>query len=223
MTCEDALLLLSGHLDQCNTDEETCVLQEHLRQCEHCRALLQELERQDKKLKELWAEQPQHIRENVMNQIKPETTVRKQKKRAWFSIAAAAAMLALLSGVGFLSLPNAAENGQIPAPAAMRALPEEAAASAETMILSAGDAAAYDTLVLDAQEMADRLGADLIVIETVFPELEACETKTLGDGSILYTLLEKDDAVQLSRVYGVALYQPTEYGNLKCSYAWLQP
>lgn len=223
MTCEDALLLLSGYLDQCNTDEESRVLQEHLRQCGHCRALLQELEKQDKELKELWAEQPQHIRENVMNQIKAETVVRKPKKRAWFSIAAAAAMLALLSGVSFLSLPNAAENGQIPVPAAMRALPEEAAASAETMILSAEDAAAYDTLVLDAQELADRLGADLIVIGTVLPELETCETKTLDDGSILYTLPEKDDAVQLSRVYGAALYQPADYGNIACSYAWLRP
>ena len=40
MTCEDALVLLSGHLDGENSEEEEAQLSTHLRQCPACRELL---------------------------------------------------------------------------------------------------------------------------------------------------------------------------------------
>ena len=40
MTCEDALVLLSGHLDGENSEEEEAQLSAHLRQCPACRELL---------------------------------------------------------------------------------------------------------------------------------------------------------------------------------------
>ena len=40
MTCEDALILLSGHLDGVNTQEEETELFAHLQSCAGCRDLL---------------------------------------------------------------------------------------------------------------------------------------------------------------------------------------
>ena len=43
MNCEEALVLISGHLDHENTAEEEAQLQRHLEACAACRSLLDTL------------------------------------------------------------------------------------------------------------------------------------------------------------------------------------
>ena len=79
------------------------------------------------------------------------------------------------------------------------------------------------TATVDPQELADARGADLVVTHEILPEMEVCNCETLENGLLLYHLETADAAVQLSRLYGAALYQPTEKIENAESYALLMP
>ena len=54
MQCQQALELLSGHIDNTNTEEQEAMLQEHLSTCEHCRELLKAYEELDQGILANW-------------------------------------------------------------------------------------------------------------------------------------------------------------------------
>lgn len=78
MNCEEYIVSLSGRIDGMNTDEEEALLNEHLANCPHCRALLQEMEGNDKLLADSRLTAPTELVPNVMKKIRAE----KQKKRS---------------------------------------------------------------------------------------------------------------------------------------------
>lgn len=98
MKCEDALLLLSGHLDGENTTEEEAALRAHLDGCASCRALLAEFEAADRGVAALEAEPPKALYDGVMGQIRR----RRPARRYLWGGAAAAAVLAVLLAAGRL-------------------------------------------------------------------------------------------------------------------------
>jgi len=93
-----------------------------------------------------------------------------------------------------------------------RAMPENADVEEQAVVLD---------LVLP-QELADERHAFVVVTEELLPELEVCPCETLEEGYLLYRLEQAEDAAALSRIYGVARYEPTA-GNAVEAYALLLP
>ena len=100
MNCDEYLPLISGHLDGANSEFEERRLQEHLRTCEDCRALLAIMEENDALLKGSAAEPPSDLTERIMQQVRKEKRSAPSQKKRWIPIAAsglaAAALLALV-------------------------------------------------------------------------------------------------------------------------------
>ena len=89
-----------------------------------------------------------------------------------------------------------------------------------------GEAALYAmdrAAAVDPQALAEERQADVAVTHEILPEMEVCSLETLEDGSLLYQLETADGAVQLSRTYGVELYQPAGGSASEVSYALLTP
>ena len=105
---EKMLLLLSGHLDGCNTSEEEALLQEHLAQCPDCRRILTEYEKIDAGIADLTQAPPASFTANVMRAVQAEPRRAEPKKPRRFSfgfgtaVAAVAAILLLAIGAGKL-------------------------------------------------------------------------------------------------------------------------
>lgn len=108
MTCEDALALLSGHLDGENTQEEEQALLAHLQVCDECRALLSAFEEADAGVLALEAEPPQGLREQILETVRRERPVRSRRRMAPWAVpvVSAAAVVAILLGTGILSQPQ---------------------------------------------------------------------------------------------------------------------
>ncbi len=108
MTCEDALALLSGHLDGENTQEEEQALLAHLEVCDECRALLAAFEEADAGVLALEAEPPQGLREQILETVRRERPVRSRRRMAPWAVpvVSAAAVVAILLGTGTLSQPQ---------------------------------------------------------------------------------------------------------------------
>lgn len=108
MNCEQALELLSGHLDGQNTPEEELTLQAHLAECAACRALLEAFTAVDQGVAQLEAEPPEALLTGVMARIEADgAAVTPMKKRRFFfgpgtAVAAVAAVLLLVLGTGSL-------------------------------------------------------------------------------------------------------------------------
>lgn len=222
MTCEEALLLLSGHLDHENTPEEEIALQAHLSDCGTCRRVLQELTAMEQELTELETP-PEDLTENVMKMITEEAAKGKKRRTYRWAGLITAAALALAIGVGTLGLPGEAAQttGNVPAPACM-VQPAVASAPAEFALEDDGIAVQSETEP-DAQALADSRQADIAVLRQTVPELEGCPYETLEDGSLLYTLPENDGAVELSRLYGAELYRPADGGAQNGALALVVP
>ncbi len=98
MNCDEYLPLLSGHLDGMNSAIEERRLQEHLKTCESCRALLTQMEQNDTLLKDSVATPPADLTERIMRQVRKEK--QSSAKKRWIPIAlsgvAAAALLSLV-------------------------------------------------------------------------------------------------------------------------------
>lgn len=116
MTCEEALVLLSGRLDGANTPEEDAQLEAHLQQCDRCRAVLEAYAAADAGLLTLEEEPPAELHDRIMDAVRTEgiPVRRKRRRPAIFGLAAAAA-LALALGLSYL--PKTPEEPAQPVPA----------------------------------------------------------------------------------------------------------
>ena len=207
MKCEDALLLISGHIDHENTAEEEAQLQLHLDNCEACRAILQAFEEMDGGLVLLEEEPPADLHRNVMNMIREERAAPKKRNRRWFGIAVAAAFAVV---IGASALPK-------PTPAPVEAnMPMAARAVPGTVEMLSADTG------VSAQNIADEKQAAVAVTYELYPELEVCECESLEDGALLYCLSNADAAEALSQQYHLDIYLPSQAVS-DVSYALLLP
>lgn len=106
MNCEEALILISGHIDGQNTAEEEASLRAHLETCASCCDMLRAYEELDSGIAALEAEPPRELIPRVMERITEQPTEQKHKRRFFFgggtAIAAVAAVLLLLISTGKL-------------------------------------------------------------------------------------------------------------------------
>lgn len=223
MTCEEALILISGHLDQANTDLEAAQLREHLEHCPACRELLAELEENDRYLKKIQMPVPEELCERVMASICAEAE-KKPRRRRWTNLAVAAGLMVVIGlGAAMLQKPAAEQDAAAPM-MARHGAPAEMAVYEDPAFDSAAGFFYYDhTVILDPQALAEERGGDLVVTHVLLPEMEVCSCETLENGALLYHLETADGAVQLSRSYGVELYQPVEKTDGSVSFALLMP
>ena len=94
MNCDVFRILISGHMDGANSEIEEKRLQEHLKGCRFCRALLEEYERNDRLLSEV-PSPPENLTGRIMREIVP----RRKKKKAkyiYYTLPAAALATAAL-------------------------------------------------------------------------------------------------------------------------------
>ena len=211
MTCEQALELISGHIDRENTPEEEALLQAHLLECQSCREVLQVFLDLENGLNQL-EEPPADLRETVMAAIRAEVPIqRKKTAKRWGGIAVAAALIAVI-GISTVGLP------------AKESVPAEAAAPMMARSMQEPTAMNMDVAELEIfpQALAEERQADVAVTYDLLPEMEVCTCETLNSGALLYLLETADGAVELSRLYGLELYQPVSYSG-NCSYALLLP
>ena len=210
MDCEEALILLSGYLDQSNTEEEMARLRVHLETCPACREVLHTLQEIDRGIAALEEEPPVDLKEAVMAAIGAETKSKRTHHR-WLPVAAAAALVLVIgiSGMGALPAQKSAE------PMAVTADVAPPAVYARTMDMPVSEA------YLDTQSVADRLGAQVVETSELLPEMEVCPCETLEDGSLLYQLDTLKAAEDLSAQYDLVLVIPVEYADSEVSYARL--
>ena len=213
MSCEEALILISGYLDGTNTEEETTRLRSHLECCPDCRQVLRTLEEIDYGVVALKEEPPADLKDAVMNAIRAEAKPRR-KSRRWIPIAAAAALM-LVVGMSQLE-PQKAE--QVAAPAA---LTDTAVYSRALMDAPAAVYESRSVQQVNSQQLADRLGADIAETGDLLPEMEVCPCETLEDGSLLYRLESAGTAAVLSEAYGLELFRPADGVKSEVSYARL--
>ena len=217
MTCEEALVLISGHLDGENTEQEEAQLQAHLEVCPSCREILEALSQTDQEIQNLEVDPPAHFCEDVMAAIRAEAAPVRKKKRPIWPILTTAAAAALLLAIGVSTLPKPAAQAQD------EAEPMLARSAEDTMEFAVYDAANEDAeskmMVSmyaaapsgpDPQALAEERSADVAVSYELLPELEDRDGETLEDGAVLYALDSAAEAVRLSRLYGLALYEPEE-------------
>lgn len=104
MNCEEALALISSHIDGETTQEEETLLQAHLETCASCREILRAYEEIDQEVGQLTSEPPGELISGVMERITEQPAEKKRSRRFMFgsgtAIAAAAAVLVLLIGTG---------------------------------------------------------------------------------------------------------------------------
>ena len=158
MTCEEALLLISGQLDGVNTAEETAQLRRHLDTCPECRRVMETLEELDSDIAALSVEPPADLKDRVMDAIRAEAKPR--RKHRWVPVAMAAALV-LAVGVSQLSRLRA-QNA---------AVPMTMSAEADSAILTAYSRkiAGSPADEIDSQELADLRGADVAVTRELLP------------------------------------------------------
>lgn len=229
MTCEQALLLISGHIDHCNTEAEEAQLREHLDGCETCRSLLQAFQETDTGILTLQEAAPETLCDDVMRAIRKEVSGRKRKHRQWGSLAAAA-VLVLIVGVGAYAAPSfekadtSADTVQT-----VHSTAEETPALSR-MRMSDPDLAADQYAAkrsaepVSPQELADEHGVPVAVVHELYPSMEICEVELLEDGTLLYILPDVDAAGELCRMYPGTLFEPAVLQeNPDCSYAVIVP
>lgn len=104
MNCEEALALISSHIDGEATQEEETLLQAHLETCASCREILRAYEEINREMADLTSEPPGELISGVMERITEQPAEKKRSRRFMFgsgtAIAAAAAVLVLLIGTG---------------------------------------------------------------------------------------------------------------------------
>ena len=196
MTCEEAWILINGHLDHENTQAEEAQLREHLEHCTPCRALLEAMEGCDEALRSLEAEPPADLGANVMEAIRQK---KPKKHHPWLKWTGAAAAAALVMAVGLSQLPTQQEPEALSVKNA-RAVPEVASYAASL--------GSTDISENQIQELADDRNAAIVMLKKVVPELQACDCEELPNGSILYALRDKKAAQTLRDEYELNWYEP---------------
>lgn len=156
MCSEQMNILITGHLDGTNTLKQEALLEEHLRQCDDCRRLLNEYKSIDAKLSELTLAPPAGFTASVMNAISQETPLPKKAKKHSFRygtlLAAAAAVLVLAVSAGHISMPK---NSSVAIyPTAADAAPCEAATEESEAILEDNEAMPEEPQAMNRTEAA---------------------------------------------------------------------
>ena len=109
MQCQEALELLSGHIDGANTPEQEAALKEHLSSCQSCREILKAYVEIDAGIGAFAEEPPASFTESVMQAVRQEPR-KAAKSRRFFgrgtAFAAVAAALVLVLGSGAVKLPQ---------------------------------------------------------------------------------------------------------------------
>lgn len=229
MTCEEALLLLSGHLDHANTPEEEAQLRRHLETCEECRQLLEAFRKNDEALKAVEAEPPAALKDDIMAAIRQEAGPKKNAhRRAWAAVAVAAALTVVVgTGIWKQSIPAeqpAAETESMAMAEKSRGISacdvEEAAVETrgvegdpDEIALFAAPMMADSQVEAQGQILADQYGATVAVLHDLsaadIPELAAvCVPAQSVDEGMLYILGSADAAETLCAEYGGELFLP---------------
>ena len=206
MTCEEVLLLISGHLDRENSVEEEAQLQAHLHTCSACRELMSVLERTDEAVRGLTEPVPEKLCENVMEQIRRETAGKK-RRIIWRSLSAAAA-LAVVLGIGALVLPKQKTEPAMDSGTAAQQISVQAAAYApqEARVMVSSTDACFSLPATLAEERR----ADVVLLAELPPELrETADYETVGDGWRLYRMEDPQAASRLSEQYFGELAMPS--------------
>ncbi|MBQ3356638.1 MAG: zf-HC2 domain-containing protein [Clostridia bacterium] len=154
MKCEEYLPLISGHLDGENSEIEERRLQEHLKTCESCRALLSEMERNEALLKESIVAPPADLTERIMREVPKEKQTASHRGKRWIPIAASGlAAAALLALVVLTNLPFLGGAGSKDAAMAENA-PEYTSLTAVNPAEAAEGALSSDAMKMYAPEAA---------------------------------------------------------------------
>lgn len=107
MDCEKYISCINGHLDATNTTQEEESLQEHLNTCAYCRALFEQMSKNDACLKSMTVQAPSNLTATIMEEVR-RTPVRKAKKtnyRAFISTGIATAAIIAIALVGSFAFP----------------------------------------------------------------------------------------------------------------------
>lgn len=190
MTCEEAWILISGHLDHENTQAEEAQLREHLEHCAQCRQWMDAMECCDHVIRASAAEPPDALFTNVMAAVQRE---KPRKHRSWIRWAGGAAAAAVLLAVGLRSLPQKQEEE---APNLM--------VSRVALDCAEGAEVTDDQI----QELADDRIAGIVMLEKAVPELNTCDVEELPNGSVLYALQDQQSAQTLCEQYQLGWYEP---------------
>jgi predicted anti-sigma-YlaC factor YlaD len=206
--CEEALLLISGHLDNENTELEEARLHKHLQDCQSCREVLENFCLVDSGLLSLTEEAPEDLNSRVMAAVRAEAKPKKRRS-PWITVAASAAAVALVVGLGWHSMPKpSVENSADPM--MVRNVEDELQAKPLTV------------RSVDGETVSQEIGAPVVVLDAWVQELEGLSYETLSDGSRLYTLQTDAAAQKLGETYGGTLYWPDQNGakvTYACSFA----
>lgn len=206
MRCEDALMLISGHLDGANTPEEEQELLAHVSACEACRGVLSAFEMTDTEIAALWEPAPAGLCEDVMAQIKKES--KKRKRRPWLGLAAAAALMLVIGVSAVVDAPEHTDQ------------PQTVSASESYTVSRSVPAADPESL---AAALAEERGAAVVLIGELLYEIETYPCQTLEEGYLLYVLPDGDLADELGEQYGYPVCRPDGASQSDVSYALLAP
>lgn len=191
MKCEDALMLISGHIDGENTPEEDWLMQAHLENCGQCRQILQAYLEQDDGIAALTAEPPADLCGKVMEAIAGEKTPKKKQK--FWPVLAAAAAVALVIGLG---------TGYLPA---VESQPEAAPIAARNAVVEFAEPADFFPEI-NGQILSDVRRAYVVETDRLLPEMESWDFEVLEDGSLLYLLPSAETALELSEKYDLKVF-----------------
>lgn len=203
MCSEQMKILISGHLDGCNTPKQEATLTEHLNQCAECRRLLHEYQAIDAELAGLAQAPPAGFSASVMNAISQEAPRPKKAKRHSFRygtmIAAAAAVLVLAVSAGHIVMPKGgfaaihlpvAQKEDCAAPTENYAMAEEDQVMLETKTAS-GNASAQSANV-DCAALADIEGCYVgLLYADGTPELLKHSSSLPLSGGTMYTISQE--------------------------------
>lgn len=101
MNCYEFLPLLSGHIDQVNTAEEEQALQEHLRSCPECCALLVQMEQNDRLLRSSMLPPPADLTDRIMKEVRKNKKNRANKPAIISAVVSGLTVAAVMTLVFF--------------------------------------------------------------------------------------------------------------------------
>ena len=195
MKCEDALLLISGHIDQENTPEEEAQLLQHLEVCAECRGVLRAFLNINNSVQQLDVEPPAELHQNVMKVIRAEAIKPKKQLKRWVGLAVAAAVAI---AVGLTAIPKFEQTSVDPAAPMM----------VRSMAVADVSADPADESSASPQDIAVMRQAAVAVTYELLAEMEICPCETLNSGELLYCFDDADAAEELSEQYNLELYLP---------------
>ena len=193
MKCDEILELISGHIDELNTQKQEMQLQEHLSQCAQCREILQSYTDCNEHMSQL-VEPPEQLIFNIMEQIRGEKVVplhrAKKKYKGVFGIgsavAAVAAALLLVIGTG-------------KAPSLTQDLPDAPMLVAQGQTAKEGTATASQREANQGSEQSVQSNKEMGLMGTTAPEgmprLQGEQPPVIMELSVLEIVAENQDFI----------------------------